>query len=165
MKFVNLLYAVVPIRHHPCSVQRFYEFSDYCFLFYTTTKIPQICTQHVWFMHYLLSKKIEWIIHSIYGVTKFHSLRSEFHSILTPVEWKFTTQRVESSPVHSIFTPDQKKWSPTSLPREWRQWQIEWKFTLFFLNREYGLIIQIVRNSPLIIQKISWRPEPVILSL
>ena len=36
---------------------------------------------------------------------KFHSLRSEFHSILTPVEWKFTTQRVESRPVHSIFTP------------------------------------------------------------
>ena len=35
----------------------------------------------------------------------FHSLRSEFHSILTPVEWKFTTQRVESRPVHSIFTP------------------------------------------------------------
>ena len=35
---------------------------------------------------------------------KFHSLRSEFHSILTPVVWKFTTQRVESRPVHSIFT-------------------------------------------------------------
>ena len=48
---------------------------------------------------------IEWIIHSIYGVKKFHSLRSEFHSILTPAEWKFTTQRVESRPVHSIFTP------------------------------------------------------------
>ena len=30
---------------------------------------------------------------------------SEFHSILTPVEWKFTTQRVESRPVHSILTP------------------------------------------------------------
>ena len=53
----------------------------------------------------LFKKKIEWIIHSIYGVKKFHSLRSEFHSILTPVEWKFTTQRVESCPVHSIFTP------------------------------------------------------------
>ena len=52
-----------------------------------------------------LQKKIEWIIHSIYGVKKFHSLRSEFHSILTPVEWKVTTQRVESRPVHSIFTP------------------------------------------------------------
>ena len=25
-------------------------------------------------------KKVEWIIHSIYGVKKFHSLRSEFHS-------------------------------------------------------------------------------------
>ena len=50
-------------------------------------------------------KKIEWIIHSIYGVKRFHSLRSEFHSILTPVEWKFTTQRVKSRPVHSRFTP------------------------------------------------------------
>ena len=38
-------------------------------------------------------------------VKRFHSLRSEFHSILTPVEWKFTTQRVKSLPVHSIFTP------------------------------------------------------------
>ena len=50
-------------------------------------------------------RNFEWIIHSIYGVKKFHSLRSEFHSILTPLEWKFTTQRVESRPVHSIFTP------------------------------------------------------------
>ena len=48
--------------------------------------------------------KVEWIIHSIYGVKRFHSL-SEFHSILTPVEWKFITQRVKSRPVHSIFTP------------------------------------------------------------
>ena len=55
---------------------------------------------------YLYSlKKIDWMIHSIYGVKKFNSLRSEFHLILTPVEWKFTTQRVESHPVHSIFTP------------------------------------------------------------
>ena len=53
----------------------------------------------------LHKKKIEWIIHSIYGVNKFHSLRSEIHSILTPVGWKFTTQRVESRSVHSIFTP------------------------------------------------------------
>ena len=51
----------------------------------------------------LLSKKFEWIIHSIYGMKKFHSLRSEFHSILTPVEWIFCTQRVESRPVHSII--------------------------------------------------------------
>ena len=51
-----------------------------------------------------LYREIEWIIHSIYGVKKFHSLR-EFHSIFTPVEWKFTTQRVESRPVHSICTP------------------------------------------------------------
>ena len=35
----------------------------------------------------------------------FHSLRSEFHSILTLVEWTFTTQGVKSRPVHSIFTP------------------------------------------------------------
>ena len=40
------------------------------------------------------SIKIEWIIHSIYGVNKFYSLRSEFHPIRTPVELKFTTQRV-----------------------------------------------------------------------
>ena len=40
-----------------------------------------------------------------YGVKKYHWLRSEFHSILTPVEWKFTTQRVESHSVHSILTP------------------------------------------------------------
>ena len=39
------------------------------------------------------------------GVKKYHSLRSEFHSILTPLELKFTIQRVESRPVHSIFTP------------------------------------------------------------
>ena len=44
----------------------------------------------------LKKKKIEWIhvIHTMYGVKKFHSLRSEFHSILTPVEWRVTTQRV-----------------------------------------------------------------------
>ena len=41
----------------------------------------------------------------LYGVKRFQSLRSEFHSILTPVEWKFSTQRVKSRPVHSIFTP------------------------------------------------------------
>ena len=54
-----------------------------------------------------LYKTVEWILHSIsiYEVKRFHSLRSEFHSILTPVEWKFTTQRVKSRPVHSIFTP------------------------------------------------------------
>ena len=45
-----------------------------------------------------LSKKIEWIIHSIYGVKKFHSLRSEFHSILTPVEWNihYSTSGISS---------------------------------------------------------------------
>ena len=54
---------------------------------------------------YFLLKKVEWLIHSIYGVKKFHSLSSKFHSILTPEEWKFTTQQVESRLVHSIFTP------------------------------------------------------------
>ena len=37
---------------------------------------------------YIFLKKIELIMHSIYGVNKFNSLRSEFQSILTPVEWK-----------------------------------------------------------------------------
>ena len=40
-------------------------------------------------------KMFEWIIHSIYGVKRFHSLSSEFHSILTPVQWKCTTQGLE----------------------------------------------------------------------
>ena len=39
----------------------------------------------------------------IYVVKTFHLLRSEFHSTLTPVEWTFTTQRVEYRPVHSMF--------------------------------------------------------------
>ena len=68
---------------------------------------------------YLSLKKVEWIIHSIYGVKKFHSLSSEFHSILTLGEWKFTNQRVESRPVHSIYSL-QKKWSLTSLSGEWK---------------------------------------------
>ena len=75
-------------------------------------------------------KKIAWIIYSIFGVKKFYSLRSEFHSILTPEEWKFPIQRVESRPVHSIFTP--KEVITEITPREWRQWPIEWKFTKFF---------------------------------
>ena len=54
-----------------------------------------------------------------------HSLRSEFHSILTPVEWKFTTQRVKSCPVHSIFTP---KEAITDVI-EWTEW--------FSFHREY----------------------------
>ena len=73
----------------------------------------------------------------LYGVKKFHSL-SEFLSIPTPVEWKFTTQRVESRLVHSIFT--QNMWS---LHREWRQWQIEWKFTPFF--RVHNAILKHVK--------------------
>ena len=55
----------------------------------------------------LLSTKKNQVNNSLhlYEVKKFHSLRSEFHSILTPVEWKFTTQRGESRSVHSMFTP------------------------------------------------------------
>ena len=83
----------------------------------------------------LLSKKIGCIIHSIYGVKKFHPVRSEFHSILTPVEWSFTTQWVEYRPVHSIFSP--KEMITEVTPREWPQWQKEWKFTPFF-KREYA---------------------------
>ena len=74
-------------------------------------------------------KKIKWIIHSIYGVNRFHSLRSEYHSILTPGEWKFTTQRVKSRPVHSIFTPKEVITDVTKYPIEWIDW--------FFLLREY----------------------------
>ena len=50
------------------------------------------------------SLKIEWIIPSIFGVKRFHSLRITFHSILTPVEWKFTTQRAKSRPGNSIYS-------------------------------------------------------------
>ena len=57
------------------------------------------------FIKYSLKQSSELFNPSMYGVKKFHSLRSEFHSILTPVEWKCTTQRVKSRPVHSIFTP------------------------------------------------------------
>ena len=50
------------------------------------------------------------------------------------IHWRVNFTRVESGwlDIHS-----KKKWSLTSLPREWRQWQIEWKFTLFFF-REYA---------------------------
>ena len=69
-------------------------------------------------------RKIEWIIYSIYGVKIFHSLRSEFHSILTPVEWKFTTQRVKSRPVHSIFIPKEVITDVTTqgVKTEWIEW-------------------------------------------
>ena len=103
---------------------------------------------------YVLSKNIEWIIHSIYGVKKFHSLRSEFHSILTPVEWKFTTQRVESRPVHSIFTP--KKWSVTKrvkihsiILREYNYMQM-WLISYHFINilSFFSLFSFIIINFP-----------------
>ena len=44
-------------------------------------------------------------------------LWSEIHSILTPVEWKFTTQRVESRPAHSIFRSDHWRHHPGSEKR------------------------------------------------
>ena len=79
-----------------------------------------------WKMHSILKtrKKFEWIIHTIYGVKRFHSLRSEFHWILTPVEWKFTTQRVKSRPVHSIFTPKEVITDITTqgVKIEWIEW-------------------------------------------
>ena len=112
------------------------DFHHFC-LFLPVHECPHCMPPHP----SLLSKKkyIEWMIHSIYGVKKFHSLRSEYHSILTPVEWKFTSQWVESRLVHSIFTPKEVI-ILTLLPiREWRQRQIEWKFTLFF--REYPTIL------------------------
>ena len=59
----------------------------------------------------------------------FHSLSSEFHSILTPEEWQFTTQRVESRPVHSIFTPKEVITDVNT-----QGVKIEWKFTLFFFR-------------------------------
>ena len=53
----------------------------------------------------VLSKEIEWIIHSIWSeeislVEEGSSLDSN-----SSIEWKFTTQQVESRPVHAIFTP------------------------------------------------------------
>ena len=60
---------------------------------------------------------------------RFHSLRSEFHSILTPVERKFTTQRVESRPVQSIFTPKEVITDATT-----QGVKMEWKFTLYFFK-------------------------------
>ena len=78
---------------------------------------------------YLSFKKVEWIIHSIYGVKKFHSLSSEFHSILTLGEWKFSNQRVESRPVHSIYSL-QKKITDVTI----RGVKIEWNFPLFFIE-------------------------------
>ena len=83
--------------------------------------------------HVYSKKKIEWIIHSIYGVKRFHSL-SEFHSILTPVEWKLTTQRVKSRPVHLIFTPKEVtdvttqgvkiEWTECFFCGEYRHWAV-----------------------------------------
>ena len=59
------------------------------------------------------TQKIEWIIHSIHGVKKFHSLRSEFHSILTSVEWKFRLLN-EWNLVRFTQYSLQKKWSDVS---------------------------------------------------
>ena len=88
--FVRL--AVHKVRY--IFIQLFYHIPEDRYIFI----IEKMGHYSVFIMQYPLQKKI-------YGVKKFHSLRSEFHSILTPVEWKFTIQRVESRPVHSIFTP------------------------------------------------------------
>ena len=77
-----------------------------------------------------LKKKIEWIIHSIYRVKR-------FNSILTPVEWKFTTQRVKSRPVHSIFTPKEVITDVTT-QRVKIKWT-EWFFFLESIGLELGL--------------------------
>ena len=57
------------------------------------------------------------------------SLAEEWISLDSNSSRKFTSQRVESRPFTRYSL--QKKWSLTSLPREWPQWQIEWKFTPF----------------------------------
>ena len=96
-----------------------------------------VVTESIWLLQGILSKT-EWIIHSIHGVKKFHSLRSEFHSILTPVESENSLLN-EWNLVRFTRYSLQKKWSLTSLPREWPQWQIEWKFTPFFFLESTGL--------------------------
>ena len=74
-------------------------------------------------LYVLYSLKKQKKNHSIYGVKKFHSLRSEFHSILTPlVKWKFVTYNKWNLVRFTRYSL-QKMWSLTSLPREWRQWQ------------------------------------------
>ena len=90
---------------------------------------------HALFKYYSLKKKIEWIIHSIYGMKKFHSLRSEFHSILTPcsngVKIYYSTSGISSGSL-DIYSKRSDHWHHHyTLYREWRQWQIEWNFTLF----------------------------------
>ena len=47
-----------------------------------------------------------------------------FHSILTPVEWKFTTQWVKSCPVHSIFPPKEVITNVTTqgVKIDWIEW-------------------------------------------
>ena len=64
---------------------------------------------------------------------RFHSLRSEFHSILTLVEWKSITQRVKSRPVHSIFTPKEvitDVTTPQGVKIKWTEWFLF--FYIFF---------------------------------
>ena len=68
-------------------------------------------------------------------------LLSEFHSILTPVEWKFTTQRMKSRPVHLIFTPKEVTTDVTTqgVKIKWTEWYF----------REYNLVgsAMIINNS------------------
>ena len=112
----------------------------FCFHLFTKSIIP-----------YSLQKTIEWIISSHYGVKKFQSSMSEFHSILTPVEWKFTTQRVESLPVYSIFTPKEVITEVTP------QWQIEWKFTPFLESNTLQSQMRILRHKVNILLAFSLR--------
>ena len=90
------------------------------------------------------------LIHSIYGedislVEEWISLNSNSSII----EWKFTTQRVKSRPVHSIFTP--KKWSLTSPPKEW---QYRVNRVIFF--REYTVYIMYTQKDVIIIYELQF---------
>ena len=59
------------------------------------------------------------------------------------MEWRNFTR---GGPVHSIFTP--KKWSLRSLPREWPQWQKEWKFTKFLKRVWLWLLFMTKKKNP-----------------
>ena len=84
-------------------------------------------------------------------MNRFYSL-SEFHSILTPAEWKFTTQLVESRPVHSIFTPKEVitdvttqgvkiEWNSLYCFREYKKSNKLWYLFLFFDQEDANVIV------------------------
>ena len=58
---------------------------------------------------------------------------SDFHSILTPVEWKFTTQQVKSRPVYFKFAPKEVTTDVTTQG-------VKIKWTEWFFFREYNLV-------------------------